>query len=127
MDAVKIALHNMKRRDVCTVVDLPLSCCAVGTVWVSKTKMKIDGTILKHKARLCAQGFSQIKGLDFNKTYAPTGSKADFCLLLAIAAARDLDIESMDAVAAFLNGIPDKEIYLKISEGLTVPNCTEGQ
>ena len=30
----------------------------------------------------------------------------------------------MDAIAAFLNGIPDEEIYLKIPEGLSIPNCT---
>lgn len=36
----------------------------------------------------------------------------------------DLDIKSMDAVATFLNGTPNKEIYLKIPEGILIPNCT---
>lgn len=124
IDAVAGELDNMARRGVWTVVELPPNCRAVGTVWVFKTKLKPDGELLKHKARLCAQGFSQIAGLDFNETYAPTGSKAGLRLLLAIAAALDLDIESMDAIAAFLNGIPDEEIYLKIPEGLSIPNCT---
>lgn len=125
IEAINVELGNMARRGVWTVVELPEGCRAVGTVWVFKTKIRPDGSFLKHKARLCAQGFSQIAGVDFNKTYAPTGSKAGLQLLLAIAAAEDLDIESMDAVAAFLNGIPDETIYLKIPEGLDVPNATD--
>lgn len=31
----------------------------------------------------------------------------------------------MDAVAAFLNGVPDEVIFLKIPEGLEIPNCTD--
>lgn len=125
LDAIAVELDNMSRRNVWTVVELPPGCRAVGTVWVFKTKYKPDGAFVKHKARLCAQGFSQVVGVDFNETYAPTGSKAGLRLLLAIAAARGLDIESMDAIAAFLNGIPDEQIYLSIPEGLSIPNCTE--
>lgn len=66
LDAVAIALENMARQNVWTVVDFPSNARAVGTVWVFKTKMKPDGTILKFKACLCAQGFSQIAGVDFN-------------------------------------------------------------
>lgn len=49
--------------------------------------MKPNGTILKFKACLCAQGFLQIAGVNFNETYAPTGSKAGLRLLLAVATA----------------------------------------
>lgn len=66
LDAVAFDLDNMARRDVWTVVELPNNCQDMGTVWVFKTKLKPDGALLKHKARLCAQGFSQIAGLDFN-------------------------------------------------------------
>lgn len=124
MEAIAIELANMDRRGVWTVMELPEGCRAVGTVWVFKVKIRPDGSILKYKARLCAQGFSQIAGIDFNETYAPTGSKAGLRLLLAIAASMDLDIESMDAVAAFLNGIPEEDIYLRIPQGLNIPNCT---
>lgn len=125
VDAVAVELANMERRGVWSVVELPEGSRAVGTVWVFKTKLRPDRSLLKHMARLCAQGFAQIAGIDFNETYAPTGSKAGLRLLLAIAAAEDLDIESMDAIAAFLNGVPDEEIYLNIPEGLEISNRTD--
>lgn len=125
VEAVGVELDNMSRRGVWTVVELPEGCRAVGTVWVFKTKLRPDRSLLKHTATLCAQRFSQVAGIDFNETYAPTGSKAGLQLILAIAAAEDLDIESMDAIAAFLNGVPDEEIFLKIPEGLDVPNRTD--
>lgn len=125
LEAVAVELDNMDRRGVWSIMELPPGCRTVGTVWVFKTKFKPDGEFLKHKVRLCAQGFSQIAGIDFNETYAPTGFKEGLRLLIAIAAARNLDIESMDAVAAFLNGVPDEVIFLRIPEGLLIPKCTE--
>jgi hypothetical protein len=42
----------------------------IGTKWVFKNKQGEDGEVVRNKARLIAQGFSQVEGLDFEETFA---------------------------------------------------------
>jgi len=44
----------------------------VGLQWTYRVKQDNLGQVDKYKLRLVAQGFSQITGVDFNKTYSPT-------------------------------------------------------
>ena len=41
----------------------------IGTRWVFKNKQNEDGSVVRNKARLVAQGFSQVEGLDFDETF----------------------------------------------------------
>ena len=63
--------------------------------------------------------------VDYDETYAPTGSKAALRALLAKAGHEDLEVHKMDAVAAVLNGVPKEVIYLKIPEGMDMANQTD--
>ena len=44
-----------------------------------------DGLIEKYKARLVAQGFSQVHGIDYTETFAPTVRRKSLRIFLAIA------------------------------------------
>lgn len=66
----------MKKHAVFTVVELPEGSKAIGSTWVYREKLTPTGVYIKHKARLCAQGFTQKEGVDYDETYAPTGSKS---------------------------------------------------
>lgn len=115
----------MSRHDVFSVVDLSEVAKSVGTTWVFREKWAPTGAFVKHKARLCAQGFTQVEGVDYDETYAPTDSKAELRVLVAVAADQDLEIHKMDAVAAFLNGVPKETIYLRVPQGFDIPGRTE--
>jgi hypothetical protein len=43
----------------------------VTSKWIYKIKHVIDGSIEKYKARFVARGFSQVEGVDYDKTFAP--------------------------------------------------------
>ena len=43
----------------------------IDSTWAFKLKRYHDGLIKKFKARFCARGDQQIKGIDFFETYAP--------------------------------------------------------
>ena len=73
--------------------------------------------MIKYKARLCAQGFSQIPGQDYNETYAPTGRLTSMRTALSICGSENLETLVMDAVGAFLNGIPDEVLFIRIPLG----------
>ena len=53
--------------------ELPEERKAIGCRWVFARKRDEHGKIVKHKARLVAQGFSQKPGVDYsdNGTFAP--------------------------------------------------------
>ena len=86
----------------------------VRSKWVYRIKRRANGTIDKYKACLVAQGFTQIYGVDFFKTYSPIARLSSFRLILALAAHYDWEVKSFDFVGAYLNGELDenKEIYM---------------
>ncbi|KAK1644066.1 hypothetical protein QYE76_061871 [Lolium multiflorum] len=72
VEAMHEELNNFKRNKVWTLVEKPKECRnVIGTKWIFKNKQDEFGNIVRNKARLVAQGFSQVEGIDFGETYAP--------------------------------------------------------
>ncbi|CAI7838993.1 unnamed protein product [Closterium sp. NIES-54] len=81
--------------------------------WILNTKFRPDGIVEREKARLVVKGFTQEAGVDYEETYAPVGSYVTARVLLAIAAALDLDLMQLDVKNAFLHGVLDRDIYME--------------
>jgi hypothetical protein len=64
-------LHQFTRNDVWTLVPRPSDHNVIGTKWIFKNKSNKHGTVIRNKARLIAQGCTQIEGVDFDETFAP--------------------------------------------------------
>jgi hypothetical protein len=60
-------LENFERNQVWTSVDPPRDVNIIGTKWVFQNKQGEDGEVVRNKARLVAQGYSQVEGLDFGR------------------------------------------------------------
>jgi hypothetical protein len=43
----------------------------IGIKWVFKNKQRKDGEVVRNKACLVTQGYSQVEGLDFGEIFAP--------------------------------------------------------
>ena len=80
--------------------------------------MKPDG--YKH-ACLVAKGFSQVKGIDFDKIFAPVVRFETVQLMLAFTTLENWHIESLNVHSSYLYGKLTKEIYIKQSKGFRVP------
>ena len=52
------------------LVPRPKDVNVIGTKWILKNKMDANGVIVRNKARLVAQGFKQIEGINFDETFA---------------------------------------------------------
>ena len=73
----------------------------IGTKWVFHNKQDENGVVTRNKARLVAQGFTQVKGLDFEKHMHRLEA---IRMLLAYAAHHNFKLYQMDVKSAFLNG-----------------------
>ena len=86
----------------------------VDCTWVRKFKRNPDKS-MKAKSRLCARGF-----LDPQKSSMPTRSttatRLSQRLLVSLAAALHLDIESLDVSGAFLKGLSFDQVRKKLRE-----------
>ncbi|GJW09268.1 putative ribonuclease H-like domain-containing protein [Tanacetum coccineum] len=65
-------LNNLETtmNKVWTLVDLPNGKRAIGTKWVFKNKKDERGIVVKNKARLVAQGYTQEEGIDYDEVFA---------------------------------------------------------
>jgi hypothetical protein len=85
--------------------------------------VKYDNNMeVKYKARLVLCGYSQVKGLDYNKTFAPTISKTPVFIILHIAAIRGWSMQLIDVGNAFLEGKNDFDIYMYVPRSILPPN-----
>ena len=63
--------------------------------------------------------FSQHHKIDYKETFASTLCFDLLCMLLIIAAHKDLQIHQINVVSAYLTGELKDKIYMKPSEGLS--------
>lgn len=107
--------------DVWELMPKPHGANVVGVRWVYDIKIDEDGKILRHKARLVAQGFSQKEGIDFTETFAPTMHIKTARVLLAIAAKHKMSCRQYDVSTAFLHASLKEEVYVKQPPGHRIP------
>jgi hypothetical protein len=93
----------------------------IETKWVFKNKQREDGEIMRNKARLVAQGFSQVEGLDFGKTFAPVARLESISILLASATSKGFKLYQIDMKSAFLNGVIQEEVYVSQTPSFESP------
>jgi hypothetical protein len=77
---------------------------------------------VRNKARLVAQGLSQVKDLDFRETFALVASLEVIRILLAFTSSKGFKLYQMDVKNAFLNGVIQEEVFVKQPLGFENPN-----
>ncbi|GKE16023.1 putative ribonuclease H-like domain-containing protein, partial [Tanacetum coccineum] len=68
---------------VWTLMDLPYGKRAIGTKWVYKNKKDKRGIMIRNKARLFAQEYTQEEGIDYDEVFAPVARIKAIRLFLA--------------------------------------------
>jgi hypothetical protein len=72
---------------------------------------------MRNKARLVAQGFSHVEGLDFGETFAPVAHLEAIMILLAFATSKGFKLYHMDVKSIFLNGVIQEEVFVRQPPG----------
>ena len=81
-------LENFERNQIWKLVDPPHDVNIIGTKWFFKNKQGEDGAVVKNNARLVAQGFSQVEGLDYGETFVPVARLEAIRIMLAFAVSK---------------------------------------
>nr|GEZ24172.1 retrotransposon protein, putative, unclassified [Tanacetum cinerariifolium] len=63
-----------------------------------------SGVVIKNKARLVAQGFKQVEGIDFEESFASVARIEAIRIFVSNVAHRNMTISQIDVKTAFLNG-----------------------
>ena len=85
-------LQKFERNEVWELVPRPNDSNIIGTKWIFRNKFDELGNITKNKARLVAQGYSQVEGIDYGETFAPVARLESIRLLLAVACSRNFKL-----------------------------------
>ncbi|MFN7685340.1 MAG: reverse transcriptase domain-containing protein, partial [Oligoflexia bacterium] len=86
-EAIRNELASLADREVFgEVQECPSNFKPIGCKWVLTRKRNQDGQVIRYKARLVAQGFTQRPGVDYSDTYSPVMSMTIFRWLIAFAA-----------------------------------------
>jgi hypothetical protein len=64
-----------------------------------------NNVVVRYKARLVAQGFTQRHDIDYDETYSPVMSGITFRYLISVVAGLNLKMQMMDVVTAYLYGV----------------------
>nr|QBH67431.1 putative gag-pol polyprotein [Ustilago esculenta] len=111
--AIQKELNSHQENNTWTVVDAPNNANIICCQWVFKVKWKGDGTIDKYKARLVAQGYTQVHGFDYKETFTPVVKMATLRMLMIMSLQYDMKIYQLDVITAYLNGELDVNLYMR--------------
>ncbi|KAI3732632.1 hypothetical protein L1987_63839 [Smallanthus sonchifolius] len=121
IEAMKEELLQFKRQEVWKLVDLPPGQSAIGTRWVFRNKQYERGIVVKNKARLVAQGYTQEEGIDYDEVFAPVARLEAIRIFLPYAASKNFMVYQMDVKSAFLYGKIGEQVYVNQPPGFVDP------
>ncbi|GKB09994.1 retrotransposon protein, putative, ty1-copia subclass [Tanacetum coccineum] len=91
-DAINAEIQSMIDNIVWVLVDLPPGCKTVGSKWIFKKNIDMDGIVHTYKARLVAKGYTQLYEVDYEETFSPVDDIRAIRILISIAAYYDYEI-----------------------------------
>jgi hypothetical protein len=121
-DAMAEEYQSILKNDVWDIVLRPEGKSVVTSKWIYKIKHTVDGSVEKYKARFVARGFSQVKGLDYEETFAPVARYTSIHTIIALVASMGWKLHQMDEKTTFLKGEMEEEVYIEQPDGFMIHN-----
>ncbi|KAJ9543926.1 hypothetical protein OSB04_023633 [Centaurea solstitialis] len=121
IEAMQEELLQFVLQHVWDLVDLPKGHRVIGTKWIFRNKTDERGIVIKNKARLVAQGYTQEEGIDYDDVFAPVARIEAIRLFLAFVSYKGFKVYQMDVKSAFLYGTIDEEVYVCQPPGFEDP------
>nr|GEY63177.1 putative ribonuclease H-like domain-containing protein [Tanacetum cinerariifolium] len=114
IEAMHEELLQFNLQEVWIFVDLPKRKRAVGTKWVFRNKKDERRIVIRNKARMVNQGYTQEEGIDYDEVFAHVAQIEAIRLFLAYASFKDFVVYQIDVKTAFLYGKIEEEVFLEV-------------
>jgi hypothetical protein len=112
-------LDDLNTMKPVSIHEIPEDKNIVKSKFVFKLKLLANGDIDKYKARLVAQGFTQVFGIDYHENFSPTPQIGGVRLVIAFIIHFQLEKASADVSGAFLEATLTETIFMKLPEGIS--------
>ena len=122
VEAMHDELLQFQSNDVWTLVPRLEGEHIIGAKWIFHNKTDKEGNVIRNKARLVAQGYLQMEGVDYDETFALVARMESIRILLALACQLKFKLYQMDVKTAFLNGLLKEDVYVAQPKGLIDPH-----
>ena len=117
--AMEEDMESIKENHTFELTTLPVGKKPVGGKWVYTIKENAEGSEAL-KARYVAKVYSQVEGIDYQETFAPTANIASVRVLMQLAAQYNLIVHQMDVKTAYLHAPIDQEIFMDQPAGFAM-------
>ncbi|GKE98841.1 retrovirus-related pol polyprotein from transposon RE1 [Tanacetum coccineum] len=117
MEAMNEEFQALQQNQTWVLVPRPGFANIIGSKWVYRIKYNLDGTIKRYKARLVAQGCSQILGLDYCHTFSPVVKASTVRIVISLAVLHKWKLHQLDVKNAFLNGHLNETVFMEQPPG----------
>ena len=120
-EAIAAELNGLMKNETWDVIpesDMPAGSNLMNCHMVFTVKRLSDGSIEKFKCRLVANGNTQRHGVDFDRIFSTVVKISTIRVVLAIAAAYDYNLTSVDVKQAYLQATLSEDLYMRMPPGL---------
>ena len=84
-------------------------------------KRLADGSFERYKARLVAEGFHQVPGVDYGETFSPVIKPTTVRIVLSLVVSKGWVLRQFDVQNAFLHGRLCEDVYMSQPSGFSHP------
>jgi Reverse transcriptase (RNA-dependent DNA polymerase) len=91
-NTIQEELDMLHKAGTWTLEEAPPGANVIGSKWVFKAKKDAAGKVVRCKACLVTQGFSQVPGVDYFDTYAPVAKLPLIQAILAIVNHQNMEL-----------------------------------
>ncbi|GJW87828.1 ribonuclease H-like domain-containing protein [Tanacetum coccineum] len=116
-DAMRDEYHALIKNKTWILVPRPTDTNIVYCMWLFRHKYLVDGTLSRYKARLVANGSTQLEGVDVDETFSPVVKPGTIRTVLSLVASRHWPIHQLDVKNAFLHEDLSETAYMHQPRG----------